>query len=242
MSEEEKQDAEWNRPEEELPENSKGKSVGEIVVMILVALFVISALAGLSAPKILRAAKASERTEAINNAKQVGLALLEFDQEYGSFPDEETAAMVREATKTELDLSGHTSNAMFRQLIANGVQSEDIFFCLHPETGKPDGNMRPGKALEAGEVGFSYLAGQNTSGNPGRSVLFAPMIIGTEQFWPKPFQQKAVLLRLDNSVEAPLIRSTDGRVSVGNGKTIFDTGSDTVWGDDFEFDLRHPEK
>ena len=242
MAELDESEKECEAVQAETSRDSKRGSRWQTVVMIVVALLVIVALIGLSQPVILRAAKATERTEAINNAKQIGLALLEFDEDYGSFPEGETVELVRKATKTELDLSGKSSNAMFRQLIANGIQSEDIFYCLHPETGKPDGNLRPGEALLAGEVGFSYLAGQNTSENPGKVVLLAPMKIGTQEFWAKPFKGRAVLLRLDNSVEAPLIREADGQVTVDSGKTLFDTGDDTVWGEGFVFDLRHPEK
>ncbi|MEM1085795.1 MAG: hypothetical protein AAGI48_16930 [Verrucomicrobiota bacterium] len=215
----------------------KGSRVNKLV-MTLVAALLIVIIAGLSAPMVLRCRVATERTQTINNAKQVGLALLEFDQEFGSFPDNSTAPMVRAAIEgdTKLTLSGTSSNAMFRQLIAYGVGSEDIFFVPdHPECSKkPDGNMRPGKALEAGENGWSYImldvdTGQNTSGNPGRPVLAAPMRIGTDQFWSEPFGDKGIILRLDNSVEVPIIRK-DGRLSVGNGKTLFDTGEERVWG------------
>jgi hypothetical protein len=235
---------EWDEPIDEEEPKSKGWNWG----MIVVGVFVVLVLAGLSAPMVLRCPKASERTQAINNAKQVGLVLLEFDQEFGSFPDEATVAKVKKSTGTELDLSGTSSNAMFRQLIAFGVQSEDIFFVpKHPECRKkPDGNISPGRALEAGEVGWSYIMlsegrGQNTSGNPGRTVLAAPMKIGSEQFWPDAFGEKGVVLRLDNSVEAPLIREKDGKLSVGNGKTLFDAGEETVWGVDGVVDIRHPE-
>lgn len=231
---------EWSGVESR--EGERRSSWRQTMVMTLVGLFVVAALIGLSQPRILRSAKASERTQAINNAKQVGLALLEFDQEYGSFPEEATIEMVRRATKTKLNLSGNSSNAIFRQLIAFGIQSEYIFYCVHPDADKPDGDMRPGRALEAGEVGFAYIAGLNTSLNPGKVVLLAPMKHGTRQFWREPFQTKAVLLRLDNSVEAPLIREEDGLVSVGKGKTLFDTGDDTVWGAGYEIDLRYPEK
>lgn len=219
-------------------DKDKGWNWGMIGILVLVGLVTLVVIAG-SMPRH----HPADRTQAINNAKQVGLALLEFDQEYGCFPNRETAAKVLKATGTDLDLSGASTNALFRQLIAFGIQSEDIFYCKHPEgIRKPDKDMTPGKALEAGEVGFSYFCGQDTKANPGKTVLAAPMRIGTEMFWGETFGDKAVLLKLDNSVEAPLIRSKDGKVSVGNGKTLFDTGEDTVWGVDGAVDLRHPER
>lgn len=214
--------------------------------MIVIGVFAGVVFLVLSAPMVIRCPKAANRTQAINNAKQVGLALLEFDQEFGSFPNDETAALIKKSTGTSLDLSGGSSNALFRQLIAYGIQSEDIFYCLHPQgIHKPDGDISPGKALEAGEVGWSYFSGQSISTvdplQEGRPLLAAPMVIGTETFWTKPFKGKAVILRLDNSVEAPLIRDADRKVSVGSGKTLFDVGEDTVWGVDGKIDLRHPE-
>ncbi|MFC7337991.1 type II secretion system protein [Haloferula chungangensis] len=217
--------------------SNKRKLRGFTLVELLVVIVIIAALAGLSAPMILRQRKAADRTEAINNAKQIGLALLEFDQEYGSFPDDDTAVDVEDSTGTDLNLSGGKSNDYFRQLIAFGIQSEDIFYCKTAYTKKPDKVMSASKALEDGEVGFGYImlsgaVAQNTSGNPGRPVLAAPLLNAAEDwtFDGDPYGDKAVLLRLDNSVEAPLIRKKDNKVSVGNGKVIEDTGTDSVWG------------
>jgi hypothetical protein len=229
--------------EEQPPEGWRGMNTLQFWTMIVVGFSVLFVVAGLSAPMILRSRKASDRTYAINNAKQVGLALLEFDREFGSFPNAKTAALVKSQTRTGIDLSGTSSNAMFRQLIAFGIQSEDIFYCLHPEgIRKPDRVMTPGRALQAREVGFSYIAGLDSSMNPGIPVLLTPMKIGTEEFWGDVHGHKAVILRLDNSVEAPLIRSKDDKVSVGGGKTLFDTGPMSVWPAGHVIDLRHPEK
>ena len=135
-------------------EKRKKFSMARVLVIVIVVVVVGLAIN----PPRLSHRKPHDRTEAVNNAKQIGLALLEFEQEFGSFPSEETAEMVKKATGTELDLSGTSSNAMFRQLIAFGIQAEDIFYCKHPEgIRKPDRDISPGKALEAGEVGFSYI-------------------------------------------------------------------------------------
>ena len=229
--------------EEAPPEGWKGVSPGQFWGMMGVGVVMLVLLPLLMAPMMLRSKKASERVRAISNAKQVGLALLEFDQEYGSFPNASTAAKVKKDTRTSLDLSGGSSNALFRQLIAYGIQSEDIFYTKHAEgSRKPDRVLTAGFALEPGEVGFSYVAGLDSSMNPGIPVLMTPMRTGTREFWMDGnFGDKAVILRLDNSVEAPFIRRSDQRVSVGNGLTLFDTGPDTVWGTGHWIDLRHPE-
>ena len=191
----------------------------------------------------------SARTEAISNAKQVGLALLEFDQEYGSFPDDDTAEAVSESTGSTLNLSGNTSNDYFRQLIAYGIQSEDIFYTKSAYTRKPDNVVNDGNALEPGEVGFGYVmldatTGQNTSGNPGRPVLVTPLLDASTQweFDGDPYADKAVILRLDNSAKALQIRGTDKNVTVGGGKTLQQTGDDTVWGTNTDPTLVAPGK
>ena len=223
---------------------------GFTLVELLVVIVIIAALAGLSAPMILRQRKAADRTEAISNAKQLSLALLEFDQEFWSFPDDTTAEQMQENQVTDLTpLTGNTSNDYLRQLIGYGVQSEDIFYAKTQYTRPPDNVTTQGNALESGEVGFGYVmleqgVGQSTSGNPGRPVLVAPLLDANTnwEFDVDPYGGKAVVLKLDASAEAPLIRNQDKNVTVGGGKTLQDTGEDTVWGTATNPTLVAPEK
>jgi prepilin-type N-terminal cleavage/methylation domain-containing protein len=222
---------------------------GFTLVELLVVIVIIAALAGLSAPMILRQRKAADRTQAINNAKQLGLALLEFDQEYGSYPDNDTAETVAESTGTDLNLSGNNSNDYLRQLIAFGIQSEEIFFTKCAYTRKPDNVIQGAKALEPGEVGFGYImldstTGQNTSGNPGRPVLATPLLDAQTDwtFDPDPYGGKAVILKLDNSATALQIRDSDKKISVGNGRTIEQTGDESVWGTSTNPVIKAPAK
>ncbi|WP_234044927.1 hypothetical protein [Haloferula rosea] len=232
-------------PEEVPPQGWHGlthkKNFTAAMVITLVFMLVVVVL--LSSPMILRSSKAAERTEAISNSKQVGLALLEFDQEYGRFPHETTVAEVRRTTSTGIDLSGSSSNAMFRQLIAYGIQSEDIFYCGHPEfrDKRPDNKIRGPQALEPGEVRFSYVAGLDTSMNPSLPLLAAPMKLGTTSFHDKPFSDKGVILRADLSAKALTIRAADGRLTIGGGQTLFDP-KNGIWPAGHVIDLRHPEK
>ncbi len=170
----------------------------------------------------------ADRTEATSNARQIELALLEFDTEYGSFPSEATAAVVTKNFPNHgYDLSGRSSNALFRQLFAAELtQSEGMFYAKVPGVRKPDGDIAPGKLLEKGEVGFAYVAGLSSEGNPARPIAFAPVIPGTKRFDPKPFQGKAVFLRIDNSVSSLPI-GKDGRVLL-NGIDIL-SAENPIW-------------
>lgn len=57
---------------------------------------------------------------------------------------------------------------------------------------------------------------------PETPVIVSPLIPGTTRFDPRPFDGKAVVLRLDNSAKAETIDSS-GRVMIG-GMDIFDPG------------------
>ncbi len=153
-------------------------------------------------------------TQAVNHARQIGLALFEFEIAYGSFPSEETREDLVDNTATKLAFDGKTSNAMFRQLIAMEViGSEAVFFARIPGVAKGDNDIKPGKALAKGENAFAYIAGLSAAGNPARPLVVCPLIPGTTKFDPKPFGGKAVILRIDNSVQALQI-DEDGRVLV----------------------------
>lgn len=220
---------------------------GFTLVELLVVIVIIAALAGLTAPMVMRQRKKADQTEATNNARQVGMALFEFETEYGSFPDRDTATAVAEATGSNLNMSGDSANDYFRQLIAAGIaQAETMFFAKAPYTRKPDDIMNGAKALAAGENGFGYIMNGNIGfgigGTPSRPIIATPLLNAATDgtFDPDPFDGKAVVLRLDNSVRSLQIRKTDKKVSLGGGQTLLQTGENTVWGSDTSPRLRAP--
>lgn len=163
------------------------------------------------------------QSEAVNNARQIGLALFEFETEYGRFPDATTVAAVQKETGTLLPLGTKTSNDYFRQLIGSWIaQSERMFYAKIPGSRKPDNLMDSAHALGKGEVGFSYLSGLLLEGNPSRPIVVTPLIPGTDRFDPKPFDGRAILLKVDNSATSIPIQK-DEQVLV-NGRNILDPG------------------
>lgn len=161
-------------------------------------------LAALSAPQILKSRKFVIQTEAVNNARQIGLALFEFKMQYGKFPDAETVAGVRLKTGSDLDLGTTSSNDFFRQLLAAGIaQTETMFYAKVKGARKPDNNYIRGEALKSGECGFTYFLGAKSTDNPRRPLAVTPMIPGTDRFDKiKGCSRKAVILRMDNSVSS----------------------------------------
>ncbi len=211
---------------------------GFTLVELLVVIVIIAALAGLTAPMVIRQRKKADQTEAVSNARQIGLALFEFENEYSSYPDNDTATTVKDQTGTDLNLPTTSANDYFRQLIAaNMTQSERMFYAKIPGVRKPDDNIRGQEALKSGEVGYGYImkdasTGFSAAGNPGRPLVVTPLSNNATDgtFDPAPFDNKAIVLRMDNSVQSLTIKQ-DKKVNLSGNKGIIEKGPDTVWGD-----------
>lgn len=210
---------------------------GFTLVELLVVIVIIAALAGLTAPMVIRQRHKADQTEAVNNAHQIGIAMLEFDTEYGSYPDAATADAVATATgKTKV--SGTDANGMFRQIFSAGlVQSEAIFYAKTAYTNKPDGvTTLETDFLKKGECAFGYImkgattTAFSSSGNAGRPIIATPLkktMDGT--FDSDYYDGKAVVLKVDNSITS-LVISTTSFKPILNGKDLLTNGADTVWG------------
>lgn len=219
--------------------------------LIGVGLVVLAGLAAISFPVVLRQRKAADRTRAINRVANLGAMLLEFDSEYGAFPDDSTASDVKRATNTPYTLSGQFSNDYFRQLLAGGGgKSEEPFWCKTPQSPKKCDNdfSTPDEALGPGEVGFSYIMatptqGLSAKGNPERAVVVSPSYQFRPDwtFDPEPYSGKAVVLRADNSAMAVPIREDNRKISTSPGKTLGDSSDCEAWGTDMMPTLRAPQ-
>jgi prepilin-type N-terminal cleavage/methylation domain-containing protein len=210
---------------------------GFTLVELLVVIVIIAALAGLTAPMVIRQRKKADQTEAVSNARQIGFAMLEFENEYASYPDSSTAEAVKSSTGSNLSLGGTTSNDYFRQLIAgNFTQSEKMFYAKIPGVKKPDEDISAGKALAAGEVGFGYLMnGENgfAAGNANRPLVVTPLRNNSTDgtFDSDPFDGKAIVLRMDNSVTSVTFRQNDNTISLGGaGNGLLTNSQNSVWG------------
>ena len=188
----------------------------------------IAMLAGMTAPLIIRQRKKAVQTEAISNARSLGLALFEFESEYGSYPNDATAAVVADATTTP-QVTGNSSNARFRQLIRSGMtQTERIFYAHIPGTHQADNLIDGEHALERGECGFAYVENLITTDKVVRPLAMTPMIPGTTRFDPQPFSSKAVILWTDNSVRSMSIDRKSGEVML-DGRNLLDPAH-PIWG------------
>ncbi len=226
---------------------------GFTLVELLVVIVIIAALAGLTAPMVIRQRKKADQTEAVSNARQVGLAMFEFETEYGSYPDPTVGATINTNVGGTLvaPTTITTSNDAFTQLIAAGIASSElIFYCktLY-STQKPDNVYGTAtETLKRGDVGFGYMMDTgskalSSAGNSGRVLIAAPLKYSgsftSKQFDKEAYDSKAVVLKLDNSVVSlPINR--DGEAVLGGVKKLFDTGTDTVWGDGITPTMTNP--
>jgi len=211
---------------------------GFTLVELLVVIVIIAALAGLTAPMVMKQQKKAATTEATSNARQLFLGLFEFDVEYGSYPDNDTADAVRRETETQLNLTGNTSNDYFRQMIASGhVKSEQPFYAKTTNSPRKPDNVysTTAEALAPGEVGFGYLMDGDyafsSSGDPSRPIAVAPLLNNSAsgQFDPEPYDGKAIVLKLDGSAAQVNILPTSSEINIGNTR-LLETGTNTVWG------------
>ena len=161
-------------------------------------------------------------SEAVSNARQLGLALYDFDTEYGKFPDSSTVTAVRRNTGSTLTLPDHTSNDLFAQLIASGiVATKHIFYAKAKLVRKPDNVITTDATVLAhGECAFAYISGLSTADGPNTPLAFGPVIPGTSTLDRKSCEGRAVILRIDNSASTYPINAS-GKIIV-NGLDFLD--------------------
>lgn len=180
------------------------------------------------------------RIKAINNAKQIGIALFSFADEYDKYPSPATATEVAEAYPDQpFDLTGNSSNAIFRQFFTSGItESEQMFYARFKKSQNPDGDISPGELLKKGECGFSYISKISPKDNPKTPIVLTPLIPGTKKFDPKPFNGTAIILHINQSVSTHVI-AKDGHVYDDKGIDIL-SSKHPVWKGKAP-DIRYPE-
>jgi hypothetical protein len=209
----------------------------------LLCILIVDALLN---PVIWNSTKKMDMTQAISNSKQIYLVLLDFENDMGKFPDDETAA------KAELHaFRGPHSNDYLGQLIAGGyAKTEQIFYAYdkrYPR--KPDDLISPPEQiLQKGECGFGYVMieekgkerGLSSKDNGGLPLVVAPIVNSLGVFETKSYAGRGVYLRVDGSARNERLDSNN-KVRVGP-LTLFDTGTGTVWGTELKPVILLPER
>lgn len=219
-------------------EPKKGTS---LLAWILLVLILIGVTPVFLSHKNRGCRKKADLTNAVSNTRQIGIALSEFEFEYGTFPDESTGRIISQSSGNKHSFQYNTSNDYLSQLMAVGmIDNESMLYAKTAYTHKP-GTHNGNKSLDAGEVGFGYFMNGKKSlslkGNPNRPLLCSPLAydgksVSNRHFDPKIYDNKAVFLRMDNSVQSARIDPKTKSVQLGPGRSLFDTGEYTIWGID----------
>lgn len=162
--------------------------------------------------------KDPNRTEAVNNAREIYNVLWDFRSKYGRFPGPGTIDEVRLSTGNSIPLGADSSNAFLRQIVANGAD-ERMFYSGSKKFRRPDRRVDGKHALEKGECGFAYVVGIRMWDNPSMPVLIGPVVPGEKRFDSEAFNKKAVMLRMDGSATSLTINK-HGHIALGGGKSI----------------------
>ena len=112
-------------------------ATGFTLVELLVVIAIIVTLAGVATPVLLGQKKKGDHAKAVQNAKQVGYALFNFENDFGRYPDDATATDLADEDLSLSSASG--SNEYFSQLVVSGyVDQEAPFYCKTDFTVEPD--------------------------------------------------------------------------------------------------------
>jgi hypothetical protein len=157
----------------------------------------------------------------LNHLRQLFLGLYEFNTQHGTYPSDQTAAKLKQATGTDLTLAGDSSNAYFRQLFVSDIVKSERVFQFAATSNPADNDWSTAEtALAQGECEFAYVKGADSNAHGQRPIIVAPMLPGQLKFDPEVLGGRAIVLSADGAARAHLI-DNNGDVIV-DGKKLFD--------------------
>ncbi len=194
-----------------------------IATVFVTALAVIS---GFIVSRVLQRQREGNREEAWRNARSLSCAFYTFKDDFGSYPCEDTARLIKDNIPDRSAKLGNVSaNDFFRQLIVSGmVDQEKPFFARSLSSHKPDSVMTDGKLLEKGETGFAYMVSHATCKEENFPLILTPLVKGKLLFdyqsARKCFDGKVIVLSTDGLPNIHIV-DKDGHVWI-HGKDFFD--------------------
>lgn len=194
-----------------------------VAVGILVALPILIALL---APYVVRIHPGPSREYArtINNMRQIGMSLLEFEVEYGSLPNDLTLAEVRDRhPESRIPLGISSSNDYFHQLFAAGIANCPSAFYGYGISTHRLIDLDENLPLPPGTCGIAYIIRDAEVNPPNTPILAFPMVRGRLDFEKKLCKLgggMAYIMFADFSVRSLPVDSS-GRVIIG-GRDMFD--------------------
>ena len=175
---------------------------------------------------------------AIQNAKQIGYALYNFEDDFGSYPNDKTAKSILDSDADAFLSSAGGSNYYFSQLIAGGYVDQEAPFYANVEGVNVPDNMKNSadELLGAGEVGFAYVVWDEEL-DVDQLPPVAPLLmtfleerkkgLAEPSSWFRNSKRRLIIFRADMTASA-LRSDSKGIVKVRN-KDYFDW-SQPHWG------------
>lgn len=185
---------------------------GFSLVELLVVIAIIAGLAAMSYGPIMKQVKAAAKTNAINNSKQIFVALTSFASDNdGLFPSAGTA---------KTGETGGSAEACFTQLLNAGkIDEEATFWNAENTILAVVAAVKPNEdgTLTSGENAFGYVEGLSSSSRTNLPIIFDSSTTGTT-FDTSVWDGSAIITKLNGSVKALPI-------SYGGGTPLNDDGT-----------------
>ena len=167
--------------------------------LVCVFALVVAVLAvGFLIPIFVSSQKKTSHARAVQDVKKIGYALYEFEEDYGMYPNEETARLLKEKYPTRAHLlKTKTSNDLLKQLVIAGYMGGDSYLY-------GDDQLSAMEWLNSDVFPYSYVMGMSSSSNSALPLLICPLERGKttvdEKYSRKHHNQRVVIIRVDLSV------------------------------------------